>query len=210
MTARHARPMLGGTHGSAPCVPFLLPPCPTTSPFPAWTAQSSDRDAIRRFRPNVSWGSWYGQSVPTNGGLVLVLLLTGLGTFATAYWTRYPGRSVPKATATVIEGGQRYIPVRDTTHPNARLVVKGERIACVGDTCTVPNGPPHRRVRPHAPVGPHRPARPLRCPGGRAPFSVVSPSVHSPPAPPTPPAIFFSSTATWNSSSRRSATSGSS
>lgn len=78
---------------------------------------------------------WIGYAL---GGLVLMLLLAGLGTFAAAYWTRYPGRSAPKASATVIEGGQRYVPLRDTVRRNSTVVIESERIACVGDTCTVP------------------------------------------------------------------------
>jgi hypothetical protein len=186
----------------------LSPTAPSTSPFPTWTAQSSDRDAIRRFRPNVFWGSWQGQSVPTDGGLVLVLLPARLGTFATAYRTRCRGRSVPKATATVIEGGQRYIPVRNTTRPDARTVVKGERSACVGDTCTVPDDA--RRIDASGltllpgliDLHVHFDAL-----GGERPSAWLSPSVAPPPA---PPRTSFSSTATRNSPSRRSATSGSS
>lgn len=80
---------------------------------------------------------WLGYSV---GGLVLLLLLIGLGAVAAAHWTRYAGRESPDAPVTVVDGGQRFDPHRDTVHTNARLVVKGRRIACVGDTCAVPDG----------------------------------------------------------------------
>lgn len=72
-------------------------------------------------------------------GLLALLLLGALGTFAAAYWTRYPAQSAPAADVTVIEGGQRLDLHRDTVRNNTRLIVKGDRIACVGDTCEAPD-----------------------------------------------------------------------
>ncbi len=80
---------------------------------------------------------WIGYGL---GGLVVVLLLVGLGAFTTAHWTRYPDQSAPDASTTVIEGGQLFTPHRDTVRSSTRLVVEGEQIACVGDSCTVPDG----------------------------------------------------------------------
>lgn len=75
----------------------------------------------------------YGLAGVVIGGLVLLAAGT-----AAAWWTRYPGLDAPRAPATVIEGGERFAPARDTVLENARIVVDGERIACVGDTCAVP------------------------------------------------------------------------
>lgn len=40
---------------------------------------------------------------------------------------------------TVSEGGQRLDPHRDTVRSNPRLVVNGDRTACVGNTCEGPD-----------------------------------------------------------------------
>lgn len=79
---------------------------------------------------------WVGYGL---GSLLTLLLLVAVGASATAYWTRYPARSAPDAEETVIEGGQRLAPHRDTVRSNTRLVVDGDRIACVGDTCEAPD-----------------------------------------------------------------------
>lgn len=72
------------------------------------------------------------------GGGAVLLLLVAVGGAAAAWWTRYPGHDAPRAPVTVIEGGERFAPARDTVLENTRIVVDGDRIACVGDTCAVP------------------------------------------------------------------------
>ena len=73
-------------------------------------------------------------------GVLLALLLLLTGVFTLAYNRElYVPQSGP-APDLVLRGGLLFDGTGDAPVPNSLLVVRAGRIACIGETCTVPDG----------------------------------------------------------------------